>query len=125
MSEFGIAVGIAQSVCDSGSSHHPVPCGGINPTTHPAQSPVGARQISELVSSTVDRSQSVYRQPIRAAVAVRHSTSDLQRSGAVVILDNRVQSRGVTRNGFIVTMAPGPILDTVTLFIVVLFRNEW
>jgi hypothetical protein len=71
MSEFGIAVGIAKPVCDAGNRHHPAPCGGINPNTHPAQSPVRSRQISVLVSSTLDKAKALYRQKINATVAVR------------------------------------------------------
>jgi len=70
MSELGTAVGSAQPVCDSGSRHHPMPSGGTNPTPHPAQSPVGARQISELVSSTLDRAKAFYPQTITTVVAV-------------------------------------------------------
>jgi hypothetical protein len=72
MSEFRTAVGIAETVCESGSRYHPVPCGGIIPTTHPAQSPVRTRQISELVSSTLDRGKAVYRKTIRQSVAARY-----------------------------------------------------
>lgn len=96
MSEFGTAVGFVQPVCDAGSRHLPVPCGGINSTAHPTQSPAGARQISELVSSTVDRATSVYRQTMRATVALSYIR--LAASDAVIILCSRVQSRGFRRD---------------------------
>ena len=72
MSEFGIALGVAPSVYDSGSRHHPVPCGRINSTTHPVQSLVSARQVNVVVSRTLDKAESLYRQKINRTVAVRY-----------------------------------------------------